>query len=114
MATSKKPNRDFPLAPTPKESPVSNSELTPQNTGGTYVAYNNGRVGRFYGKSGPYESMDTTGYSNGKKEFEIAKSYSTGETNRNKISRKDVPTKIQEFKKGATRFDVEKPLRKKS
>jgi hypothetical protein len=85
---------------------------------GTYIASKNGRVGRTtptysgnLGVSGTYESMDTTGYAKGKKKFVVkenpiasingpkrinADSYKT-------IDRKDVPNKIKEFKKGASR-----------
>jgi hypothetical protein len=118
MDDKKKPKpqkgRDVPLAPTSQPKPVSNAQLTPPNTGGTYVAYSNGRVGRYNGMSGPYESMDTSGYSSGKKEFELKKSYSGYKPNVSKISRKDVPAKIQEFKKGATRSQVEKPSKFKN
>jgi len=85
--------------------------------GGTYVATKSGRVGRISGNS--YESMDTTGYSKGKKEFEVKTSY--GPTNNasrppkgrpnevysasTTIKREDVPTKIAAMKKGATRME---------
>lgn len=71
--------------------------------GGTYVTTKSGRVGRTHGKYGPYESMDTTGYSKGKKEFDLDKSYSGFKKTSTKIKREDVPEKIKEFKKGATR-----------
>ena len=79
-----------------------------QGAGGTYIASPNGRVGRTNGLTGPYESMDTTGYSKGKKEFIIKSSLSGYKPTSTKISRKDVPSKIAEFKKGATKT-VEKP-----
>lgn len=72
--------------------------------GGTYITTKSGRVGRTNGKYGPYESMDTTGYSKGKKEFELKKSNTAG-TSTTTIKREAVPAKIEEFKKGATRQD---------
>jgi hypothetical protein len=53
--------------------------------------------------------MDTTGYSKGKKNFRVTKSTNAGMVKPDKvIARKDVPKKIAEFKKGATRKDVYK------
>ncbi len=75
--------------------------------GGTYFAFQNGRVGRTY-SGGPYESMDTTGYSKGKKEFTLNKSYSGQKTLSEKVQRKDVPSTISNFKKGATRTEIYK------
>jgi hypothetical protein len=71
--------------------------------GGTYITTKSGRVGRTSGKYGPYESMDTTGYSKGKKEFEVKTSYGPKSNSSKTIKREDVPTKIAELKKGATR-----------
>jgi hypothetical protein len=71
--------------------------------GGTYVTTKSGKVGRTHGEYGPYESMDTTGYSKGKKEFEVKTSYGHKSNSSETIKRKDVPAKIEEFKKGATR-----------
>lgn len=71
--------------------------------GGTYITTKSGRVGRTNGKYGPYESMDTTGYSKGKKEFEVKTSYGPKSNSSKTIKREDVPTKIAELKKGATR-----------
>jgi hypothetical protein len=75
--------------------------------GGTYFAFKNGRVGRTY-PSGPYESIDTTGYSKGKKEFDLIKSYSGYKPLSEKVQRKDVPSVISNLKKGATRTEVYK------
>ena len=75
--------------------------------GGTYMAFKNGRVGRTNGWLSPYESMDTTGYAAGKKEFNLVSSLSGYKPTTTKISRRDVPSKIAEFKKGATRTIVE-------
>ena len=72
--------------------------------GGTYITTKSGRVGRTHG-SGPYESMDTTGYSKGKKTFELKTSYSPKMNSTTIIDRKDVPQKIKEFQKGATRTE---------
>lgn len=72
-----------------------------QNGGGTYITTKKGRVGRTYGIHGPYESIDTTGYSKGKKDFKLKSSYPSGKTKTEPIKREDVPSKIDEFKKGA-------------
>jgi hypothetical protein len=67
---------------------------------GTYVSVGN-RVGRIYPiqkDMGTYESMDTSGYSRGKKNYPLKKDGRDIGT----ISRKDVPAKIEEYKKGAT------------
>ena len=82
---------------------------------GTYIVSSNGRVGRTTPSGVPgratYESMDTTGYSKGKKNFVVKESpFSTsggtkvinGDSYKT-IDRKDVPAKIAEFKKGASR-----------
>lgn len=81
----------------------SSSQSMPTNTGGTYFSSDNGRVGRTYGLYSPMESMDTTGYGKGKKEFDVMKSYSGGASSTSRINRSEVPSKINEFKKGATR-----------
>lgn len=70
---------------------------------GSYITTINGRVGRTYGKYGSYRSIDTTGYSKGKKEFDLDVSYPGIKKTSTKIKREDVPEKIKEFKKGATR-----------
>ena len=69
---------------------------------GTYITTKSGRVGRTHGVYGPYESMDTTGYGKGKEEFELKTSYGPKSNSSTTIKRKDVPAKIEEFKKGAT------------
>ena len=69
---------------------------------GSYITTKSGRVGRTYGLNSPYESMDTTGYSKGKKEFELKSSGARGASSTN-IKREDVPSKIASMKKGATR-----------
>ena len=69
---------------------------------GTYITTKSGRVGRTRGFGGPYESMDTTGYGKGKEEFELKTSYGPKSNSSTTIKRKDVPAKIEEFKKGAT------------
>jgi len=70
---------------------------------GSYITTKSGRVGRLHGEYGPYVSMDTTGYGKGKKEFEVKTSYGPKSNSSETIKRKDVPEKIKEFKKGATR-----------
>jgi len=69
---------------------------------GTYITTKSGKVGRTHGAYGPYESMDTTGYGKGKEEFELKTSYGPKSNSSTTIKRKDVPAKIEEFKKGAT------------
>lgn len=71
--------------------------------GGSYITTKSGRVGRLHGEYGPYISMDTTGYGKGKKEFEVKTSYGPKSNSSETIKREDVPEKIKEFKKGATR-----------
>ena len=79
---------------------------------GSYIISNNGRIGRTNGSYGPYESMDTTGYSKGKKEFILKNSLSGYKPTSTKISRKEVPSKIAELKKGATRV-IDNRIKKK-
>ena len=90
----------------PKGVPAGSTKNAPtkQNSGtGMYFSTDQGRVGRTYGTYDPMESMDTTGYGKGKKEFEVKRSYGSGASSTSKIGRKDVPSKIEEFKKGASR-----------
>jgi len=103
---------DTPLAPTPD----------PTNTsGGTYYASSNGRVGRLSGTTmrgriieGRNESIDTTGYSKGKKEFKKMESSNTDGITSKKVKREDVPKVISELKKGAARKeDYRTPNQKK-
>jgi hypothetical protein len=75
-----------------------------QEGGGTYSTFKNGRVGRTY-PIGPYESMDTTGYSKGKENFDFISSYAGFKPNITSINRKEVLPKIEELKKGATRIE---------
>jgi pseudouridine-5'-phosphate glycosidase len=70
---------------------------------GSYIISNNGRIGRTNGLYGSYESIDTTGYSKGKKEFILKNSLSGYKPTSTKISRKEVPSKIAKLKKGATK-----------
>jgi PBP1b-binding outer membrane lipoprotein LpoB len=78
-------------------------------TGGTYYATSEGRVGRLSGSSiGDVladirnESIDTTGYSKGKKEFKkIRNSSAEGKTVK-KVKREEVKKVISDLKKGAT------------
>jgi hypothetical protein len=81
---------------------------------GTYFAFPNGRVGRTYPiyKDGvEYQSMDTTGYSKGKKNFDLTTSSTLG-TNSKSIPREEVPGKINEMKKGTTRTQEYKKPKK--
>jgi len=76
---------------------------------GTYFAFKNGRVARTYpdglGWISGMASMDTTGYSKGKKNFTFTEDFrSTGRKSKT-ISKEEVPSKIEELKKGATRIE---------
>lgn len=86
-----------------KKQSTSKSQPKPKNNGGTYMAYESGRVGRTYGKYGPYESMDTTGYAKGKKTFDLMESTSgTKSRVTKKVTRSEVPATIAKLKQGAT------------
>lgn len=85
---NKQQGRDYPLAPTPEPT-------------GTYI-HMGSRVGRTHGSYGPYESIDTSGYSKGKENFTLKKTLPGAKYSDKTINRKDVPAKIEEFKKGAT------------
>ena len=88
--------------------------------GGTYYATSKGRVGRLSGSTirdrvieSRNESIDTTGYSKGKKEFKKIESSSIDGTKEKKVKREDVPKVISELKKGATRKeDMRNPNQK--
>lgn len=78
-------------------------------TGGTYYASSKGRVGRLSGSnignnisSVTNESIDTTGYSKGKKEFIKTKNSTFEKPSSEKVKRVDVPKTISGLKKGAT------------
>ena len=71
--------------------------------GGSYITTDSGRVGRTHGIYGPYESMDTTGYSSGKKDFILKTDYSGYKSTSKKVDRKDVPNVIKAMKSGATK-----------
>lgn len=68
---------------------------------GTYVAAKGGRVGRIT-PSG-YTSVDTSGYSKGKSEFDLKESVANYKPTVQKIKREEVKPMINSFKKGATR-----------
>ena len=65
---------------------------------GSYIISNNGRIGRTNGLHGPYESMDTTGYSKGKKEFILKSSLSGYKPTYTKISRKESLEKLSKVR----------------
>lgn len=96
-------NPSNPLNTLNIKSNKSTESSKPINKGGTYITSDTGRLSRTYGKYSPMESMDTTGYGKGKNEFDVTKSYSGGYKSSSKINRSEVPSKIQEMKKGATR-----------
>lgn len=84
---------------------------------GTYMAFSTGRVARTnptYKNLGTTESMDTTGYSKGKKDFTLTKTsnYSKNVENKN-VKSKDVPSVIARLKEGATRFEDFRTLAQK-
>ena len=103
---------DTPLAPTSEPTSASN---------GTYYASSNGKVGRISGSTigntiveVRNESIDTTGYSKGKKEFNRTSSSSIEGKGKGKVMRKDVPKIISELKSGTTRkVDYRTPNQKK-
>jgi len=79
-------------------------------TGGTYYASSKGRVGRLSSStigdniySVKNESIDTTGYSKGKKEFIKTKRTTFEKPVSEKIKREDVLKIISDLKKGATK-----------
>lgn len=91
----------------------STKQPEPTNKGGTYMAFDNGRLSRTYGKYSPMESIDTTGFGKGKKEFLFTKSYSGAKPIVSKVKRQDVPGVISKLKSGATRFlDYRSPSKK--
>lgn len=78
-------------------------------TGGTYYASSKGRVGRLSGsKIGDdisvvqNESIDTTGYAKGKKDFTKTINRTFEKPTAQKVKRADVPKVISNLKKGAT------------
>lgn len=88
----------------PGDGKGNGSQPEPINKGGSYTAYSNGRLGRTYGKYSPMESIDTTGFGKGKKEFPFTKSYAGAKPIVSKVKRQDVPGVISKLKSGATRF----------
>jgi hypothetical protein len=80
---------------------------------GSYVTYDNGRIVRFNGMLGPTESIDTTGYGSGKKDFDLRTSIASYNPVDKKVKREDVPKIISELKEGATRFEDYRSAKKK-
>lgn len=101
MAAMKKSMKKGPGKGGPKSA---GKQPEPINKGGSYTAYSNGRLGRTYGKYSPMESIDTTGFGKGKKEFPFTKSYAGAKPIVSKVKRQDVPGVISKLKSGATRF----------
>lgn len=85
-----------------KTKAVPSAKKSSPTPSGTYMTFPNGRVGRTNGMYGPYESMDTTGYSKGKKTFDLIESRPGLKPNKKTISRSEVPATISRLKKGAT------------
>ena len=78
--------------------------------GGTYYATSKGRVGRLSGttmNNNIYdiqnESIDTTGYSKGKKDFIKTINRTSEKPIVQKVKREDIPKVISDLKKGATK-----------
>jgi hypothetical protein len=90
-------------------------------TGGTYYASSKGRVGRLSGsKIGDNisavqnESIDTTGYSKGKKNFTKTVNRTFEKPSSKIVKREDVTKTISDLKKGATqKMDLRTPNQKK-
>lgn len=88
------------------------SKIKKAQSGGTYYATSKGRVGRLSGSTigdkisvVKNESMDTTGYSKGKKEFIKTKKTTFEKPSSEKVKRENVSKVISDLKKGATRKD---------
>lgn len=98
----------------PGDGKKNGSQPEPTNKGGTYMAFDNGRVLRTYGnKYTPTESIDTSGFGKGKKEFPFTTSSYAGYKVKS-VKRGDVMGVISELKKGATRFeDFRSPSKRK-
>lgn len=84
---------------------------------GTYMAFSTGRVARTtptYKNLGTTESMDTTGYSKGKKDFTLTKSSNSSKNiEKGNVKREEVPSVIARLKQGATRFEDFRTLAQK-
>jgi hypothetical protein len=98
----------------PGDGKKNGSQPEPTNKGGTYMAFDNGRLARTYGKYSPTESIDTTGFGKGKKEFPFTTSFSGSKPIVKSVKRGDVSGIISKLKKGATRVeDLRSPSKKK-
>ena len=83
----------------------STKQPEPINKGGAYMAFDNGRLSRTYGKYSPMESIDTSGFGKGKKEFPFTTSYAGSKPTVKSVKRGDVSGIISKLKKGATRVE---------
>lgn len=93
-----------PKAPIKKNTP--SAKTSSKTGGGTYIASSSGKLIRttpIYKESVEIQSIDTTGYSKGKQNFELKTSKPYQKPSTKKISRKDVPSTIKNLKNGATR-----------
>lgn len=102
------------------DTPLAATSNPTELKGGTYYASSSGRVGRVSGsKIGNSisvvrnESIDTTGYSKGKKEFIKTKKSSLDKPTSEKVKREDIPKVISELKRGATRIMDTRSLNQK-
>lgn len=95
--------------PQPKKPAVKSSKSISSEPKGTFMAFPNGRLARtrpIYKDIANMESIDTTGYSKGKKDFKVTTTSNTYKNvNNQSVNRKDVPSIIAGLKKGATRFE---------
>jgi len=97
------------------------AKIKKAQTGGTYYASSKGRVGRLSGsKIGDNisavqnESIDTTGYSKGKKNFTKTVNRTFEKPSSKIVKREDVTKIISDLKKGATqKMDLRTPNQKK-
>lgn len=69
------------------------------------MAFDNGRLSRTYGKYSPTESIDTSGFGKGKKEFPFTTSFPGSKPIVKSVKRGDVMGVISKLKKGATRVE---------
>ena len=104
--------------PQPKKAAVKSAKQVNGAPKGTFMAFSNGRLARttpIYKDIVSMESVDTTGYSKGKKDFTLTKTSNGNKNVINKnVKRKDIPSVISGLKKDATlSLDFRTPSQKK-
>lgn len=85
-----------------------NKESKNPEPNGTFFAFKNGRLARtipIYKDRVKIESIDTTGYSKGKKDFTLETRGAFNKPENKKVLREEVPNVIDKLKKGATRVE---------